>query len=146
MPMLIEHIDAIARQKQRDVLFLEFNSPRAQERFDEIGRREDQRCDWRSLRSRLNIICWLDAQNIVWKPCGDFANINCMTPYRGQIYIDIPFETSSPEFKSLDAHLEFPDGKSRFDGVTFFYLPLAKAMENAAHDEPGFWERWAETF
>ena len=67
MPMLIEHIDAIARQKQRDVLFLEFNSPNSQERFDEIGR-VDQRCDWRSLPSRLKVICWLDEQNIVWKP------------------------------------------------------------------------------
>ncbi len=27
MPQLIEHIDAIARQKQRDVLFLRFNDP-----------------------------------------------------------------------------------------------------------------------
>ena len=143
--MLIEHIDAIARQKQRDVLFLEFNSPNSQERFDEIGR-VDQRCDWRSLPSRLKVICWLDEQNIVWKPCGDFANISCMIPYHGQIYIDIPFEPSAPEFKSLEAFLEFPDGKSRLDGVTFFYLPLAKAMENAAHDEPGFWDRWAENF
>ena len=69
-----------------------------------------------------------------------------MIPYHGQIYIDIPFEPSAPEFKSLEAFLEFPDGKSRLDGVTFFYLPLAKAMENAAHDEPGFWDRWAENF
>ena len=27
MPQLIEHIDAIARQKQRDVLFLKFSDP-----------------------------------------------------------------------------------------------------------------------
>lgn len=27
MPQLIEHIDAIARQKQRDVLFLKFSNP-----------------------------------------------------------------------------------------------------------------------
>ena len=130
MPMLIEHIDAIARQKQRDVLFLEFNTPGPQG----------------ALPSRLKIIGWLDEQKIAWKPCGAFANLNFMTSYRGQIYIDLPFEPSSAEFKSLEAFLEFPDGKSRFEDVTFFYLPLAKAMENVAHDEPGFWDRWAENF
>ena len=145
MPMLIEHIDAIARQKQRDVLFLEFNSPHSKERLDETVL-EGQRCDWHSLLSRLKIISWLDEQNVTWKPCGDFANIDTVTSYRGQIYIDIPFEPSSAVYKALEAFLEFPDGKSRFDDVTFFYLPLAKAMENTAHDEPGFWDRWAENF
>ena len=145
MPMLIEHIDAIARQKQRDVLFLEFNTPGPQGPFEEIVR-EDQGCNWRTLPSRLKIIGWLDEQKIAWKPCGAFANLNFMTSYRGQIYIDIPFVPSSAEFKSLEAFLEFPDGKSRFEDVTFFYLPLAKAMENIAHDEPGFWDRWAENF
>ncbi len=145
MPVLIEHIDAIARQKQRDVLFLEFNSAGPRGPFDEIAR-GDQGCDWATLPSRLKIIGWLNERNIVWKPCGAFANTSFMTSYRGQIYIDIPFELSSAEYKALEAFLEFPDGKSRFDDVTFFVLPIAKAMENAAHDEPGFWDRWAENF
>lgn len=145
MPMLIEHIDAIARQKQRGVLFLEFNSSRSRDSFAEIVL-GDQRCDWRSLPSRLKIVSWLEEQNVLWKPCGAFADTNVMTSYRGQIYIDIPFEPSSDEYKSLEAFLEFPDGKCRFDDVTFFYLPLEKAMENSAHDEPGFWDRWAENF
>ena len=110
MPMLIEHIDAIARQKQRDVLFLEFNTPGPQGPFEEIAR-EDQGCNWRALPSRLKIIGWLDEQKIAWKPCGAFANLNFMTSYRGQIYIDLPFEPSSAEFKSLEAFLEFPDGQ-----------------------------------
>ena len=145
MPMLIEHIDVIARKKQRGVLFLEFNSSRSRDSFAEIVL-GDQRCDWRSLPSRLKIVGWLDEQNIAWKPCGAFADTNSMTSYQGQIYIDIPFEPSSAEYKSLEAFLEFPDGRSRFDDVTFFYLPLEKAMENSAHDEPGFWDRWAENF
>jgi len=34
----------------------------------------------------------------------------------------------------------------RHAGVRFYVMPLDYAMENAAHDEPGFWERWAEDF
>jgi hypothetical protein len=34
----------------------------------------------------------------------------------------------------------------KFEGAKFCYLPLAVAMENAHHDEPGFWDRWAENF
>ena len=38
------------------------------------------------------------------------------------------------------------DGSMRFSEAAFLYLPLEKAMLNAAHDEPGFWDRWAQTF
>jgi len=34
----------------------------------------------------------------------------------------------------------------KIDGVVFCYLPLEMAMKNAHHDEPGFWDRWAENF
>ena len=34
----------------------------------------------------------------------------------------------------------------RYPEVFFIYCSLDKATENAAHDEPGFWGRWAENF
>jgi hypothetical protein len=34
----------------------------------------------------------------------------------------------------------------RHDGVRFYAMSLDHAMDNAEHDEPGFWERWAEGF
>ena len=34
----------------------------------------------------------------------------------------------------------------RNEQVQFFYLPLEHAMRNAHHDEPGFWDKWADNF
>lgn len=145
MPMLIEHIDAIARQKQRDVLYVVFHHPASDnEDREEILDRAD--IDWETLPIRQQVIDWLDAQGIGWKCCGHFADVNLMMGYRGRLYIDLPFDKSLPAFQALTAFLELPDGSMRFPEATLFYCPLDKAMENAAHDEPGFWARWAENF
>ena len=77
MPALIQHIDAIARKKGHDALYLEFHP----QPFSE----------------------WRD-------------------------------------------YLEHPDGTMRHGGVRFHVMPLDYPMENAAHDEPGFRERWAVDF
>lgn len=46
----------------------------------------------------------------------------------------------------LEFHPQHPDGSMRQAGVRFCVMPLAYAMRNVAHDEPGFWARWAEDF
>ncbi|MFZ2123890.1 MAG: hypothetical protein WA012_08815 [Rhodoferax sp.] len=145
MPMLIEHIDAIARQKQRGVLYVAFHPPASGTPDDEeIVDQGD--FDWKTLPIRQHIIDWLDAQGTGWKPCGHFANTCLMMSYRGQIYIDLPFDEALPAFQALQALLELPDGSMRFPEATFICCPLDMAMENVAHDEPGFWERRAENF
>ena len=137
--MLIHHIDAIARQKQRDVLCLVFK-----------GLNEDDEdsilLDWENLPVRQQIIAWLNSKGISWQPCGNVANVNYMCGYTGTIYIDLPFDRALPAYQELEAYLENSDGSMRFPGVVFAYLPLENAMKNAEHDEPGFWERWAENF
>lgn len=143
--MLIEHIDAIARQKQRDVLYVVFNSP-ASDNKDEKEILGQADLEWETLPIRQQIIDWLNAQGIGWKPCGHFADVNLMMGYRGRLYIDLPFDKSLPAFQALTAFLELPDGSMRFPEATLFYCPLDKAMENAAHDEPRFWARLAENF
>ena len=66
-----------------------------------------------------------------------FTADNCVTYRRSTDHTGI-FVTSQENFMPvLIEHI--PE-------VTFFYCPLDKAMENAAHDEPGFWQRWAENF
>lgn len=137
MPQLIEHIDAIARQKQRDVLYLRFNDP---------SDSEDWFYDGESSASRQEIINWLNNNQIIWQPCGDVANENCMMSYAGQIYLDVPFDEADPVYQRLISHLENPDGTMRLPGVLFCALKLQTAMKNAHHDEPGFWKRWAENF
>lgn len=141
MPMLIEHIDAIARQKGRDVLFLDFPVETGDDPFEAFE------VDWENIPIRQQVIAWLDQNQIGWSHCGHFADENMMGGgYFGRIYIDVPFDTNDPIYQKLSDYLETPEGKMKLAGVKFCYLPLEKAMENAHHDEPGFWEHWAENF
>lgn len=137
MPRHIEHIDAIARKKGRAVLYLEFHPKPSKE--------------WRDYRyeddpARTAVLAWLDAQGVPWVECGPFANPNLMAPYLGQVYLDVPYDDTLPEYRTLCDYLEHPDGSMRHEGVRFYAMPLDHAMKNAEHDEPGFWERWAEDF
>jgi hypothetical protein len=52
----------------------------------------------------------------------------------------------TPLCKALHEYLEYPDGSMRFPTVRFYFLTLEIAMQNAHHDEPGFWDKWAENF
>ena len=145
MPMVIEHIDAIARQKQRDVLFVAFHrSAPATVDVEEIL--DDSRLEWETLPVRQQIIDWLDAQGIGWAPCGHFADMGLMMGYQGQLYIDVPYDRALPAYQAVQALLEFPDGRMQFPDATFYCCSLDQAMTNATHDEPGFWERWANNF
>ena len=153
MPLLVEHIDAIARKKQRGVLYVEFHplalDPEAGEDLSErdiLAWKTMPDSAWQSLPIRQQLIDWLDAKGIGWQRCGHYAQVGLMMGYRGQIYIDLPFDTTLPAFLALQAFLENPDGSMRHRGVFFVYCSLKKAMENAAHDEPGFWDRCAENF
>ena len=153
MPLLLEHIDAIARQIQRGVLYLEFHplalAPEAGESLsaqDVWAWKTMPDSAWQTLPIPQQIIDWLDAQGIGRQRCGHFADVGSMMGYRGQPYIDLPYDKSCPAFQKLAAFLENPDGTMRYPEVFFIYCSLDKAMENAAHDEPGFRDRWAENF
>ena len=144
MPVLIEHIDAISRKKQRDVLFVRFNDPETQ--ISASATVATSRVHWRELPIRQTLIDWLDSNRIDWDLCGPIASVNGMPGYRGQIYIDVPFDPNLPECQSVLNFLEYPDGTFRFPEAELCCLRLETAMLNAAHDEPGFWERAAEGF
>ena len=138
MPMVIEHIDAIARRKQRDVLNLSFIDPDTQIDPD-LGITEPTEINRQTLPIRQTIIDWLDEHQIRWCPCMHVASVNMMMSYRGQIYIDVPYDTEPPIYQTLANYLELPDGTMKFREVEFWLLPLIIAMKNAEHDEPGFW-------
>ena len=93
---------------------------------------------------RRRVLAWLDAQDIKWQACGDVADEGRMMPYLGEVYVDVPFEEDDPDFRKLQEYLEKPDGTMRHPGVVFMCLTLEAAMKNAHHDQPGFWERWAQ--
>ena len=131
MPVLLEHIDAIARKKQRDVLFVRFNDPETQASVS--AKLTAPPVHWRELPIRQNLIAWLDSNQIEWDLCG-------------QIYIDVPFDPSLPQCQRVLNFLEYPDGTFRFPEAELCCLRLEIAMQNAEHDEPGFWERKADSF
>lgn len=137
MPALIEHIDAIARREQRAVLYLEFH-PRPYAEWRHYGFEDDA--------TRTAILAWLDANGVHWTPCGPFADPRVMAPYLGQVYLDVHYDESLAQYRVLRDYLEHPDGSMRHAGVRFYAIPLDHALQNAEHDEPGFWERWADGF
>jgi hypothetical protein len=137
MPMIIQHIDAIARQKKRDVLFVLFHRHTDEDDLGQPERRE---------ALRQSVIEWLEANGYVWQPCGHVADTSLMMSYQGQIYIDVPYDETLPEYRKLATFLEYPDGTTRLPGVDFCYLRYERALENVEHDAPGFWEKWAEDF
>lgn len=142
MPMMIEHIDAIARQKQRGVLFVEFQPSAV---TAEAGTSRSA-VSWQNLPIRQQVIDWLETHGIGWDMCGSFANPSRLTGYKGQIYIDLPYDLTLAAYQELQNFLENPDGSPRNPSIVFGYCPLETAMQNAAHDEPGFWDKWADGF
>lgn len=135
MPQLIEHIDAIARRKGRAVLYLEFHPYSGWREY----RIEDDAV-------RDGVLAWLDENGVPWLPCGPFAVPGCMGPYLGQVYLDVAYDVDLPDYERLRDYLEFADGSMRHPSVRFFAMPLDHAQKNAAHDAPGFWERYWEDF
>lgn len=136
MPQLLEHIDAIARKKGRDVLLVDFG-PRVNF-FREHN--------WKDDPNRIDLIAWLEAQAINWYPCAGIASEGGVSNYQGEIYLDVPFDKDNQVYRAISGRLENPDETCKIPGVTLYYLPLEMAMRNAHHDEPGFWANWAEKF
>ena len=134
MPLLLEHIDAIARKKGRDVLLVVFDST------------SDDIFDYKTLPARKDLIAWLKANNIEFRECADIAREDGFDSYRGQLYLDVCYDENDPLYIKLRDHLENPDGSSRIPDVMFCCLPLQIAMQNKHHDESGFWDKWIENF
>lgn len=144
MPQLIKYIDQIAREKQRDVLYLEFNPKPTKDDFfgDNNGR-----YSFEDDSVRTKVLDDLTKMGVTWWFCGPFADENfILRGYDGQVYVDVPYDKDLPLYQKLESYLEHPDGTMRFESVRFYIVPLSVAMKNAHHDEPGFWEKLAEDF
>ncbi len=134
MPRILKHVDQIAREKNRDVLYVAFDN----EIYDGY--------DYKEWVSRRQLVQWLENHQISYIECSHVASENYMESYRGEIYIDVPYDENNPTYIQVRDYLENPDGSSRIPGLIFYLLPLEIAMRNKHHDEPGFWESWAENF
>ena len=156
MPMLVQHIDKIARDKKRDVLSLVFHLFEAEGEISEeseVGLDLETLdleallyFDYEACKPRQEVMKWLTANGIQFCPCLGAADEQGMQSYAGQLYIDVPFDENDPVYQKLRDYLENPDGTMKISGITFCYYPLEMAMKNAHHDEPGFWEEWEKDF
>jgi len=134
MPQILEHIDKIARDKNRDVIYINFN----RENFPSF--------EYEEYAERNKLLEWLNSNNIVYRSCGPLANENGWESYRGQLYLDVPIDESNEQYQLICSHMDNPDGSFKIPGVESWIFPLEKALENKHHDEPGFWDKWAEDF
>lgn len=156
MPQAINHIDAIARKKQRAVLYLEFHPAttfhsrviETDEDHDLYLESKHHISDYKYEKDavRNEIIENLNRLGVSWVECGPIACESGFSTYKGQIYLDVPMDVNLPIYYELNNYLEYPNGEMRFPTVRFYYLPLEVAMKNVHHDKPGFWGRWAENF
>ena len=115
MPQLIQHIDAIAREKNRDVLFLHF------ENFIEDQELEDN--------ARDRVLAWLDHHGIAYTPCMGLEDENSIDSYMGDVYIDLAYDETDATYQVVKNHLEDEYGEMKIEGVLFFVLSLEVALE-----------------
>ena len=129
MPQLIEDIDAIARRKQRDVLYISFDPSEltaSKGPMEILEEEEDEtRPSWRKLEVRRTVIQWLDGQGLAWQPCGIPVSSDVqIAPYAGAIYVDVPFDPANVAYQRLNEFLENPDGSMRLPNVWFVVYSL----------------------
>lgn len=135
MPQLLRNIDQIGRQKKRDVMSVEFNNV-------ENGARGD----YRTNQARKDILVAFDASGVIYEECAGYASETRFDSYRGQIYIDVPFDRADPQYQEVEALLENVDGTAKFEAACLNVYSLEYCMKNEHHDEPGFWDRFFAEF
>lgn len=115
MPQQLQHIDQIARDKNRDVLFLHF------EHYQEDEAGDDP--------IREIVITWLEDHDIQFVPCMGLEQESLVDVYSGDLYIDLAVDEEDPIYQALCEYLEDDEGNMRLDGVLFFVLSLDLALE-----------------
>lgn len=115
MPQLLQHIDAIAREKNRDVLFLHF------ENFEQDDQGDDP--------IRSIVLAWLEDHDIAYQPCMGLEQEGFVDTYSGDIYIDLPLDETDPTYQKLSEYLEDDEGNMMLDGVLFYVLSLETALD-----------------
>lgn len=115
LSQLLQHIDAIAREKNRDVLFVHFE--------DYVHSDQDTNS------ARQQFIGWLEQQNIRYMPCLGIEPSVRSEVYSGGLYLDVPFDLQHKAYQKLSEYLEDDQGNMKIKGIQFFVLSLGLALE-----------------
>jgi len=134
MPVALKTLDEIAREKQQDVFFVSFHTP-----IDAPDLYDDADFDWENSSSRKEAIRFLNDAGVAYEHCFPPQPGNVLIlvmPYKGGIFIDIPLDPESPVYQRVLGYF-----KDHYDqSVIIWPYSLNQAMQNAEHDEPGFWD------
>ena len=139
---MIKHIDKIAREKNRDVLFIRF-FPTSDDKHHNLNIVQDEdnnfTISFGGNKYINEILNWLTNEEIPWQFCFSSRCEGVLVEsYNGYVYIDVPYDRNNPIFIKINNYLENPDGSVRWKNVGYYYLELSVAMENAHHDAPDF--------
>lgn len=132
MPRILKMIDKISREKQRDVLFVTFHK-------EDINIFKDD-FDYEKCDKRKRFIQWLDENHIKFEECFGFAPGAMSMSYLGQIYLDVPYDESNPQYQLLSQYLENSDSSLKDPDVAWYILPLEMAMKYKHLDDPEYWK------
>ena len=118
MPQLIQHIDEIARQKDRDVLMVS---------FPELG--DLLALDRDLYAPRIEFIHFLKRHKIKWLKCAPpRSQGGWILGYFGDIYLDVLFDPENPKYQLMQRRLELENGSPRDPRVRLYLLPLEEAI------------------
>lgn len=112
MSQPIPHIDAIAREKNRDVLFLHFEDPDSP--INEI------------------VLAWLEDHEIAYADCLGLEEESLNDHELQHTYIDLAVDEDDALYRELCEYLEDDEGNMKLEGVLFFVLSLETALELVA--------------
>ncbi|MGE8538773.1 MAG: hypothetical protein ACN6NI_05785 [Acinetobacter sp.] len=125
LSQLLQHIDAIAREKNRDVLFVHF------EHY--VHPEQDANS------ARQQFIDWLEQQDIRYMPCLGIEPTVGSEVYSGGLYLDVPFDLQHKTYQKLSEYLEDDQGNMKIDGILFFVLSLGLALELESDGKVSQW-------
>ncbi|PXX42751.1 hypothetical protein [Aquitalea magnusonii] len=115
MPLVIEHIDEIARRLNRDVLLIGPDRTH--------GAKPDS--SWKSSAERKSLLAWLEEHHIDWEPCGWLSTPGVTYGYEGDIYLDLPYAPDDVRYQQLqDFVQEQDDGSTKWPGVRIYLVAV----------------------
>jgi len=130
MPQILKHIDKIAREKNRDVIYINFII--------------DIFSDYETFDERNKLLKWLEDNHIDYTKVFSPASEDSLESYRGQLYLDVIIDEKNEQYKLICAHMDGPEnGSFKIPGVESWIYPLKLALQNKHHDEPGFWNEFS---
>lgn len=111
MPQLIRNIDEIAKEKQRDVLFI---GP--ENLYFPSWWPDDEACQ--------ELISWLDQNSVDWEFCAPPRSSSFEVMGGGEyVYVDIPFITGDVKYDEFSKFVgDDSDGVTKWEGIKLFCL------------------------